>query len=66
MVNQTLISFKCDSSQLELFDALCIKLGCKRNKLLNFLVSYANITLNEPNKLALLCAYNNALSVFDV
>lgn len=63
-INQTPISFKCDSSQLELFDDLCKQLGVKRNKLLNFLVVYANVCLNDPQKLFLLEQYSRVC--FDV
>ena len=60
MVNQKLISFKCDTGQLEIFDRLCSSLGVKRNNLLNFLVFYANNQLKDSVKLNLLIAYSRA------
>lgn len=60
MVTQTLISFKCDSDQLAQFDKLCCDLGCKRNKMLNFLVVYANSMLSDPYRLNLVRAYSSA------
>lgn len=59
MVTQKLISFKCDSDQLALFDDLCAGLAVKRNKMLNFLVNYANLTLSDPYKLNILRAYSS-------
>lgn len=41
MVNQKLISFKVDATALVALDDLCVKIGCNRNKFLNFLVRFA-------------------------
>ena len=57
MVSQTLISFKVDSSQLEEFDRICVGLGAKRNKLLNFLVWYANKMFHDTSKLNCMSVY---------
>lgn len=57
-VSQTPICFKVDTGQLVLFDELCNRLGVKRNKLLNFLVIYANVCLNDTTKLFLLEQYS--------
>lgn len=61
MVNQTLISFKCDTTQLSILDETCSRLGVKRNHLLNFLVSYSNVMFRDVEKLRLLVAYASAL-----
>lgn len=61
MVTQKMISFKVNVDQLETFDDTCRLLGVKRNKLLNFLVYYANVNLSDPNKLALLISYSNVV-----
>lgn len=57
MVKQTLISFKCDSDQLEKLDHVCSGLGVKRNKLLNFLVFYGNLMLEDTKLLSLMSVY---------
>lgn len=55
MVNQTLISFKCDSDNLQELDSLCDSLGVKRNKMLNFLVRYSIDNFKDyPNYLKIL------------
>lgn len=61
MVTQSLITFKCDSDQLLLFDKLCLDLGVNRNRMLNFLVHYANLQFNDPVKFQLLRAYFQAI-----
>lgn len=58
MITQTAISLKLDTDQLQLFDELCAKLGTKRNKMLNFLVFYANQQLKDVEKLNILRAYS--------
>lgn len=64
MVKQTLISFKVDSDQLALLDATCVKLGVKRNHLLNFLVAYGNQTFESYEKFKLIQAYSMSRSEF--
>ena len=65
MVTQTLISFKCDRDSLGEFDSLCESLGVKRNKMLNFLVKYACLSLRDVDKLNLIRAYSSISFVDD-
>lgn len=66
MVNQTLISFKVNSDNLQRFDLLCDSLGIKRNKMLNFLVEYCLYQMNDVSKFGILLAYSKALTSLDV
>ena len=65
MVTQTLISFKCDSLELSMFDKTCESLGVKRNTLLNFLVHYANSNAGFYADFCKIVAYQRALSLLD-
>lgn len=58
MVSQTMISFKVDTSQLEEFDRTCSGLGIKRNKLLNFMVFYANRMFRDFDKFRIMNVYD--------
>lgn len=62
MVTQSMISFKVDSSELLKLDTLCASLGIKRNKMLNFLVFYANRMFSDSDKYAMIAAYAASLS----
>lgn len=57
MIKQKLISAKLDESQLQRFDDLCHDFGIKRNKMLNFLVSYANSQLSVWKQIEIMRAY---------
>ena len=59
VISQIPILFKLDSHQLELLDDLCVKLGVKRNKLLNFFVMSGIKGLSEPKNFILTSIYSN-------
>lgn len=65
MVNQKLISLKIDSNQLDELDRLCLSLGCKRNKLINFAIYMVNSFMTEDFKCRLTKEYQDCLSVFE-
>lgn len=62
MIKQTPISLKLDSYQLRKLDELCLQLGCKRNKLINFFVSQGISNLSSHRECALVAAYKKALN----
>lgn len=62
MVKQTMISVKLDSYQLRMLDELCLQLGCKRNKLINFFVSQGISNLSSHRECAIIAAYQKALN----
>jgi len=62
MVKQTPISLKLDSYQLRKLDELCLQLGCKRNKLINFFVSQGISNLSVHRECSIILAMQKALN----
>ena len=59
VVTQTAVCLKLDTVQLEKLDLLCSKLGCKRNKLLNFFIERGISAFGEPKDLILTSIYGS-------